>query len=151
MTDQYDTKIITDLWKRRHELTPKEWQEAAPVLLGICVAFVSEKNKDADLFKEDKKDTRPLNERLHYTASTRCNCGYGMAYDPEGEFFTESGSPFVMRPDQWECAASLLYKAGLLSDEQIEHAKKFTHTLPISFSFGIKGESDTLTTREPEV
>lgn len=32
--------LVLDLWRRRHELTPAEWLDAAPILLGMLVAQV---------------------------------------------------------------------------------------------------------------
>ncbi len=31
--------LVQRLWKQRHELTPAQWQEAAPVLLGYCASL----------------------------------------------------------------------------------------------------------------
>lgn len=37
--DAQDTqdKLINDLWMRRHDLTPEEWTQVAPLLLGFLV------------------------------------------------------------------------------------------------------------------
>jgi hypothetical protein len=96
-------------------------------------------------------DLPPLSERLIYTAGIRCPCGYGFAYDKKGVIYTESGSPFVMRPDQWECAGTLLWRAGELSDSERERVLHAMHDHPISFSDGPKGETREHTTREPNI
>jgi hypothetical protein len=96
-----------------------------------------------------------LAERLLYASHERCSCGYGFAYDRGGKVFTESGSPFAMRPDQWECAGILLYKAGELPTAERERLAKTTHERPISFASGFdvrperKGEAAT--TRAPVI
>jgi hypothetical protein len=92
-----------------------------------------------------------LSERLIYTAGVRCPCGYGFAYDREGKIYTESHSPFVMRPDQWECAGTLLWRADELSADERKRVIEAMHDRPISFSDGPKGESDEHSTREPVI
>ena len=90
-----------------------------------------------------------LSDRLIYSAVHRCPCGYGYAYDKAGKIFTESNSPFVMRPDQWECAGTLLYRAGELPNGERDRVLTAMHERPICFSIGIKGENDQYSTREP--
>lgn len=92
-----------------------------------------------------------LAERLLYAAIERCHCGYGFAYDKGGKVFTESGSPFAMRPDQWECAGTLLWRANELPESERARVKSAMHERPISFASGIdvKPERDGQTTREP--
>jgi hypothetical protein len=36
---------IRSLWQRRHSLTPDEWQQSAPILLGLAVAQLSMKEE----------------------------------------------------------------------------------------------------------
>ena len=90
-----------------------------------------------------------LLDRLHFTAQERCPCGYGFAYDPKGEFFTESNSPFVMRPDQWECAGTLLWRAHELSADEAARMLRTPHGRPISFTIGGIAEKPGQSTREP--
>lgn len=78
-----------------------------------------------------------LAERPLYASTLRCPCGYGFAYDRGGKVFTESGSPFAMRPDQWECAGTLLYRANELSPTERDRVLEATHERPISFASGI--------------
>lgn len=45
--DPIDT-MLADLWKRRHDLTPKEWEEVAPLLLGF---LIGRKMEDANVLR----------------------------------------------------------------------------------------------------
>src|SRR5688572_25712870 len=41
MPNQSQVEIVTDLWRRRHDLAEAEWLEAAPVLLCFCAAALN--------------------------------------------------------------------------------------------------------------
>lgn len=61
--------------------------------------------KEAYAERREEGRRRPLAERLIYSATARCMCGAGLAYDPFSEGSPES--PF-MGPDAWDCSAILL-------------------------------------------
>lgn len=106
-------------------------------------AAAKTKRQEAFDARNARDEARPLEERLIFAATARCDCGHGVAYDPTGKVATDNGSPF-RSPSAWECSAILL---GIASD-------RLKHCEPLPFAFWeIKsegqGSASGASTREP--
>jgi hypothetical protein len=84
--------------------------------------------EQAAKLRQDQLRATPIFDRMIYAATSRCECGAGLAYDPASE-----GSGPFKGPSEWECGDILRY-ATLTPDEQVK-VKAATHTAPLPFAF----------------
>lgn len=85
--------------------------------------------KQASQARKEELLATPLLERMTYAATSRCECGLGLAYDPA-------------HPDgprgSWRCSGIILF-ASKIAPEGFDVNAKHTPPLPFTF-YEIKGE-----------